>query len=189
MLSVRNNENIIVIKNSKFITLIYHVDDVKEIDKYLENIRNIYKDATHYCYAYILDGINRCSDDGEPAGTAGMPILQVLQKNNLDHVLCIVVRYFGKILLGASGLVRAYSKSTSECLVNNIIELSKGYNIDISFSYNNLKQIDYLLKDINIKCKKFDDMVTYNLDVNMSIYNSLLNSNICKVKINKNIYL
>ena len=189
MLSVKDNENTIIIKNSRFIGLIYHVDTMDEVDSYLKNIKNIYKDATHYCYAYILGGVNKCSDDGEPAGTAGMPILQVLQKNNLDHVLCIVVRYFGKILLGAGGLVRAYSKSTSECLVDHIIELEKGYNIDISFKYDQVKQIDYILKNVKVKNKKYDDVITYNLDVNMEIYNNLLKSKMCEISINRNIYL
>ena len=91
MNSVKNNEHTIIIKNSKFICLIYKVDNIEEINKILNDIRIKYYDATHCCYAYILDNIKKESDDGEPSGTAGIPMLQVLEKNNLNHVLCIVV--------------------------------------------------------------------------------------------------
>ena len=107
MNSVKNNEHTIIIKNSRFICYIYKVDNIDEINKTLSETRVKYYDATHCCYAYILDNIKKESDDGEPSGTAGIPMLQVLEKNNLNHVLCIVVRYFGKIKLGAGGLVRA----------------------------------------------------------------------------------
>ncbi|MBR3161476.1 MAG: YigZ family protein [Bacilli bacterium] len=189
MLSVRDSKNTLIVKKSKFITLIYHVDSIEQINTYLNNIKSVYKDATHYCYAYVLDGINKCSDDGEPSGTAGIPMLDVLKKNNLDHVLCIVVRYFGKILLGAGGLVRAYSRSVVECINNNIVELNKGYNIDIYFEYNNLKKIEYLLKNTTIKKKNFKKNITYNVDVTKDIFNNLNNSNICEVNINSDIYL
>ncbi len=86
MLSVKDNKNIIVIKKSKFITLLYHIDDIDDVDKYLNLVKSEYKDATHYCYAYILDDNSKCSDYGEPTGTAGIPILQVLEKNNINYV-------------------------------------------------------------------------------------------------------
>ena len=94
MKSVIDNENTIIIKNSRFICLIYQIDDVSKVDNYLENAKKKYKDATHYCYAYIIGNNSKCSDDGEPSGTAGIPMLQVLKKNNLNNVLCIVIRYF-----------------------------------------------------------------------------------------------
>ena len=115
--------------------------------------------------------------------------MQVLQKENLNHVLCIVVRYFGKILLGAGGLVRAYSKSVTLCLKDHIIFLKKGYNIDIYFEYNNLKKIDYLLKDIIINRKKFESIVNYNLNVTDELYDVLKNTDLCRIEINKDIYL
>ena len=189
MLSVLNNKNEIIIKNSRFICFLYHVDRVEEVNKIIIDIKEKYKDATHHCYAYIIDNNNKCSDDGEPAGTAGLPILEVLNKNKLNHVLCIVVRYFGKIKLGANGLIRAYAKSVTECLKNSIVELKKGYNITIKFEYDNIKKIDYLTKDCNFHDKNYDNSITYNLDVDEKTYNNLLNSNICKLKINKNIYL
>ena len=92
------------------------VDNIEDINNILNNIKNEYKDATHYCYAYIIDNTKRFNDDGEPGGTAGMPILNVIEQNNLNHVLIVVVRYFGGIKLGAGGLVRAYSKISYECI-------------------------------------------------------------------------
>ena len=189
MLSVKKSKNVMVIKNSKFIALMYHVDSIDDINKYLINVKNEYKNATHYCYAYILDGVNKCSDDGEPSGTAGVPMLDVLIKNNLDHVLCIVVRYFGKILLGAGGLVRAYSRSVSECLVDNIVELKKGYNAKIYFDYGDLKKIDYLLNGVIINNKEFDEKVVYNINVDCDKYDELLNCKMCNIEIIKSIYL
>ena len=186
--SVLNSENTIIIKNSKFICLLYNVNSKDEILKHLENVKNIYPNATHYCYAYILDNERHESDDGEPAGTAGIPMFQVLEKNELNHVLCIVVRYFGKIKLGAGGLVRAYTKSVVECLKNNIITLKKGFEINITFNYNNLKQIDYLLKNSIIKNKFFDKEITYNLIISEDTLNILKQLNDINIKIISNTY-
>lgn len=169
-----NNINEIVIKNSRFITVLYKVNSIEDINKYLINIKNIYKDATHYCYAYILNNQKKCSDDNEPSGTAGIPIMQVLEKNNLNYILCIVIRYFGGIKLGSNGLIRAYSKSVSNCINNSIlIELIKGYNIDLIFEYNNLNEINYLLKNQIILNKEFNELITYNLNIDTNLLNKL----------------
>lgn len=121
--------NEIIIEKSRFITSIYNVSSIEEVNEILSSTRKKYYDATHNCYAYILgDNANvaKASDDGEPSKTAGFPILDVLKKNDLTNVLCIVTRYFGGILLGAGGLVRAYSSSTSEALKKGIL-LEKKY--------------------------------------------------------------
>lgn len=165
MKSVINNKNTIIIKNSKFICLLYNIDTLSQVEEYLTKSKNDYKDATHYCYAYIIGPNTKCSDDGEPAKTAGLPMLQVLKKNELNNVLCIVIRYFGKILLGTGGLVRAYTRSVVECLENSIVELTPGYNITITFNYENIKKIDHLLKNIpNIK-KSYTNNITYTLNI------------------------
>ena len=103
--------NEIIINKSKFITIIIPLTTIEQIDDILKNIKNKYKDATHYCYGYVINGKEKMSDDGEPSGTAGMPILNVIKKHDLTNVICIVVRYFGGIKLGAGGLTRAYSNS------------------------------------------------------------------------------
>ena len=189
MLSVKDNVNTIVIKNSRFICLLYQVNNVDEVNSYLDKARCDYRDATHYCYAYIIGSVSKYSDDGEPMGTAGNPMLEVLKKNNLNNVLCIVVRYFGKILLGANGLVRAYTKSVSSCLDGHIKELKPGYNVTITFGYDNIKEIDYILKDTSILGKKFDTDISYNINIDIDTYNKLKNINNCNIKKVKDIYL
>ncbi len=98
-------------KKSRFIGRVWPVESEQEALEKIQAMRKQHYDATHNCWAYILrDGPVRFSDDGEPGGTAGMPILQVLQREGLYNVVCVVTRYFGGILLGAGGLVRAYTK-------------------------------------------------------------------------------
>lgn len=190
MQTIKHNTNKeIIIKNSKFICYLYKIKDSNDINKYLDNIKIIEKDATHYCYAYILNNTKKSSDDGEPSGTAGFPILNVLESNNLNNILAIVVRYFGGIKLGAGGLVRAYTKSVSNTLSNdNIINLIKGYNIDIEFNYNQIKEIDYLLKDITINNKIFDNIIKYNIDIPSTFLDTIKINNI-KYSINKEILI
>ena len=149
MLSIRNNiVNEIVIKKSRFITFLYRVDNEKEVKLFLDNLNKEYKDATHICYAYIVDNIKRFNDDGEPSKTAGMPILNVLENNSLDHILCCVVRYFGGIKLGANGLVRAYSNSCCEIINKcDLVNLSLGKEVEITFLYDKTKIIDNILRD------------------------------------------
>lgn len=189
MKSVRDCQNEIIIKNSRFITLVYYIDNINDVDYYLNNAHILYKDATHYCYAYIIGSYSKCSDDGEPSGTAGIPIMDVLKKNDLNNVLCIVIRYFGKILLGASGLVRAYSNSVSLCIKDNIIELKNGYNVTVKFNYNNLKIIDYIVRDVKINSKLYQDIVIYDMDIDYDKYNELLGIKDIDIIINRNIYL
>ncbi len=189
MKSVKNNEHTIIIKNSKFICYTYQVETIDEINNILESINQKYFDATHRCYAYILDNQKKESDDGEPSGTAGIPMLQVLEKNNLNHVLCIVVRYFGKIKLGAGGLVRAYTKSVTETLKNNIIDLIPGYKVSLTFNYEKLKSIDYMLKDIKIINKEFNDKIVYIVNIDYQLLSELKAVNDIEINILDNIYI
>lgn len=169
MLSIRDNVvNEISIKKSRFITFLYRVDSILEVDSYLSSLNSKYSDATHICYAYILDNVKRFSDNGEPQGTAGMPILGVLESKNLNHVLCVVVRYFGGIKLGANGLVRAYSSSCSEAiLVTSIVSLVSGKLCSISFSYDNTKFIDSILKNSIVVNRVYDSLVSYIFKISL----------------------
>ena len=133
-----------VINKSKFITKLYYVDNVEEVASVLNKVKSEYSLANHYCYAYIINNISKSSDDKEPSGTAGIPILNVLLKNNLNNILCIVVRYFGGIKLGAGGLVRAYTNSVSSALLqsalfsavfNSIDEYAPSTYIEWSIAY------------------------------------------------------
>ena len=188
MFCVNNSENIIIIKKSKFITNIFYINNLNDINIYLNKIKEKYKDATHHCYAYIINNTKRFNDDGEPNGTAGMPILDCLEKNKLNHTLCIVTRYFGGIKLGAGGLVRAYSNSISNALKNSkFFKLKDGYKIKITFEYNNSKQIDNLVKDYEITKKEYGKVITYELLITNDFLNKLNKSNIKYEIINKEI--
>ena len=188
MYTISNNHKYeLIVKNSKFITLLYKISNITDIDNILNSIKEEYPDATHHCFAYIIDNLKKASDDGEPSGTAGIPILKVLEANNLANVLAVVVRYFGGIKLGANGLIRAYTKCTSTAIKETIIkELIEGINIDIVFDYNKIKEIDYLLKDIKINNKIFDNKITYNIDIEKSFLD-IIESNNIEYKIRKNI--
>lgn len=133
--------NTILIDKSEFITYLKPVFNLEEVNLFLNEIRKKHYDATHNCYAYILGDqmeIQKCSDDGEPSKTAGFPILEVLKKNGITNVICIVTRYFGGIKLGSGGLIRAYGSSCSECLklakfqekkVISILKITIPYNL------------------------------------------------------------
>lgn len=166
----------IIIKNSKFITLLYKVYSLEDIKNTLVNVKTLFPNATHYCYAYILNNEKKSSDDGEPSGTAGTPILNILESNNLNYILAVVIRYFGGIKLGSSGLIRAYSRSVKEAIKENILtKLIEGINVNITFSWSNIKQIDYLLKDQLINKKEYLDNITYNISIPINILNTLKN--------------
>lgn len=168
MISIKNNtENIITIKKSKFITKLYRVNNINEINNILNEVKNKYKDSTHICYAYIINNMEKCFDDGEPSGTAGLPILNILKKNNLTNILAVVIRYFGGIKLGAGGLTRAYSNSISNTLkLTNIVELTEGYLIELEFSYDQVKLVDYMLNNKNIISKEYNDNIIYKFYLN-----------------------
>ena len=164
-------ENIInklEVNKSIFYTDLIKVYSKDEVINELNNIKNKYKDATHYCYAYIIDDIKKSSDDGEPGGTAGVPIMETLNNKDLNYILCVVTRYFGGIKLGAGGLVRAYRKATIEAINNStLLDLIDGYEIIIKVSYNEQKDLEYLLKD-NFK-KEYDNDVAYTIKCNKDI--------------------
>ena len=184
-----NSKYELIIKNSRFITLLYKVSSWSDALDILDKVREEYPDATHYCYGFIADEVERCSDDGEPSGTAGMPILKVLKANNLNYILGIVIRYFGGIKLGAAGLIRAYSKGVANAIKENQLkELVKGINLEITFNWENLKQIDYLLKDVKINEKTFLDSIKYNIDIPDDLLEIIINK-VNSYKIIRDIYI
>lgn len=178
MKTISNNIiNEIEIKNSRFITLLYKLE-TNNVTEIITEVKNNYPKATHYCYGYIYNDIGKYSDDGEPSGTAGAPIMNVLEKETLSNILVIVVRYFGGIKLGAGGLVRAYTKATTEALkIAQYEELIKGYKIQISFEYNQEKQLNYLLNNSTIIEKSYNEQITYIALVDNSILEDLHNYN------------
>ena len=151
----------IVEKKSKFIANIYHVETTNEAEDIIKNVKKKYHDARHNCVAYRVaeNGqiVEKSSDDGEPSGTAGGPMLNILQKNNLCNVVVIVTRYFGGILLGTGGLVRAYSEATLKAIEKCIyIYKIEGIEIQVRLDYANLEIFKYYCKNNEINIIKID---------------------------------
>ena len=163
MFTIKNDLNgELIVNKSRFITYVYKVNNVLEVNEKIDALKAKYKDATHYCYSYIIDNIKRFNDDKEPSHTAGMPILNVLESKNLNYVLAVVVRYFGGVKLGAGGLVRAYTNAVSNTISNEfIIPIKKMLKKCITFDYSYINKINYILKENKITYKEFDKDVIY----------------------------
>lgn len=149
----------IVIQKSRFIGTIKRVETEEEAQSFIQEMKRKYHDATHNCSAYIIgehDHIQKANDDGEPSGTAGVPMLEVLKKQNLKDTAVVVTRYFGGIKLGAGGLIRAYGSSTSEAIkAVGIIkrQLMKGISIMVDYTLlgkleNELRNSEHMLETI-----------------------------------------
>lgn len=160
------SESYLVEKKSKFIASVFPVDNEKQALQYLACVKSKYPDATHHVYAYIIDENNifRYSDDGEPSGTAGMPVLDTIRKEGLVDVLVVVTRYFGGTLLGTGGLVHAYGASAKEGLMTskiitrclcNIISVTVDYSLSGKIQYEIASQ-NYILEDT-----VYDENVTF----------------------------
>ncbi|HEY8443237.1 MAG TPA: YigZ family protein [Clostridia bacterium] len=175
-------ETEIVINKSRFLAKAYPVNGWERASEILKELRKTYWDATHICYGCVADklgNITRFSDDGEPSGTAGKPILDVIKQKNLRQVLVAVIRYFGGIKLGAGGLVRAYSKASSEVLKTaQIVSIKPKTNIKFSVSYADLSKIDYLLQNENIELvgKEWGENVKVELNVVSSFADEFLSN-------------
>ncbi|MBP7152506.1 MAG: YigZ family protein [Paludibacteraceae bacterium] len=138
-------------KGSKFLSFAFPVENVEEIKKLIKDFQNQYHDARHICYAYVLGTDKkewRANDAGEPSGTAGRPILRQINARNLTHVLVIVVRYFGGILLGTGGLINAYSEAACDALNHaEIIEKTVQSHVKLTFGYLQLNNIMKIVKE------------------------------------------
>lgn len=169
------NENVtseLVIKNSKFIGYVFYVENVYEIENILNDIKKEHKDATHICFSYILEDKEKYSDDGEPTGTAGLPITNILKMKNITNVLAIVVRYFGGIKLGAGGLIRAYSKAIRDTISKTKLNSIVYYNYYIiEASYVDQKLLNTLTSNLEIINKDFSETIKYQIKIEKSIDN------------------
>ncbi len=179
-------ENTIIIQKSEFICRLYRVESVEMVDSILEAVRKKHYDATHNCYAYIIGDnqeIQKCSDDGEPSKTAGAPMMDVLKKNNMTNILAIVTRYFGGILLGAGGLVRAYSSSVSECLKKaSLFDIKMQTKFQLTTSYAGYNSILKVIPYINIESQSFTQDVIILASCDVDMYDKL-ESDLYKYKI------
>ena len=164
----------VTIKNSKFIGVIIPIESTLDVKDNLNKLKEEYKNATHYCYAYKLINDKGFSDDREPNKTAGIPILTIIESENLVNILVVIIRYFGGIKLGPGGLIRAYSSTTKE-VINKCtkVDLIKGYIASITFDYSKEKEINYLLKNSIIKNKDYKEDCTYIIEVTKDILDTL----------------
>lgn len=156
------------IKKSRFITYLHKSFTEQDAKEFIHGIRKRHPNATHHCYAFILgeqDEIQRSNDDGEPSGTAGVPMLECLSNNHMQDIVAVSVRYFGGIKLGAGGLIRAYSKSVSHALQTAIITQKQSMKkCQLEFSYDLVGKIDYFFRSQNMEIldKNYGEMVQYS---------------------------
>lgn len=140
----------IEIKKSRFITYLHRCFDEQDAKDFILKIKKEHPNATHHCYAMILgehNEIQRNNDDGEPGGTAGVPMLECLLQNQMQDIVAVTVRYFGGIKLGAGGLVRAYSNSVSEALKHaKLTKKQLLHQCTLTFSYDLIGKIDYFFR-------------------------------------------
>ncbi len=172
-------------KKSEFIGYISPAETEEEAIAFINEIRAMQRKATHNCYAYILRNNNtsRHSDDGEPGGTAGMPIYDVLSKNGITDVVCVVTRYFGGILLGTGGLVHAYSKGASTALANSdIVTMEVADSLKISCDYTMYGMIGSVLPEYEaiIRNTEYSDIVCVYADVKAELTAELISKLIDK---------
>lgn len=169
----QDGQNQIEIKKSKFICHLFRIDNEEQAREYINQIKKEHYKANHNCSAYLLGEnfeIQRSSDDGEPSGTAGVPILEVLKKNELQNTLAIVTRYFGGIKLGAGGLIRAYSTSVSEALDKiGIVEGKLQQILAITISYPQLGKLQNYLENEQITIQEINYLENVTVKVAIDI--------------------
>lgn len=170
----------IVEKKSRFIATVQPVESEEEAVAFIEQTKKKYWDAKHNCSAFVIGPSNeltRCSDDGEPAKTAGRPMLDVLLGEEVHNVAVVVTRYFGGVLLGTGGLVRAYQAATKEGLAaSTVIEKHFGRRLIITTDYNGIGKLQYLAaqENISILSSEYTDVVTVTLFVSPEEENLLI---------------
>ena len=156
-------------KKSRFLGKVFSVNSEAEASAYIEEIRKKYWDARHNCYAFVIGENNettRCSDDREPSGTAGKPILEVICNAGVHNCLLVVTRYFGGTLLGTGGLVRAYTQSAKEALENSALAvLVEGVKYLVTTDYNSISKIQYAVEksDAEITDTEYKDKVIISI--------------------------
>ena len=158
-------------KKSRFIAHVYAIDSEEQAQGYIEELKKKYWDARHNCYGYVLGKNNetqRFSDDGEPSGTAGKPILEVIKGNDIHNILIVVTRYFGGTLLGTGGLIRAYTKSSQDGIENaSIVCKIQGIRTKIETDYNGIGKIQYIAASMGIK--NIDTIYTEKVIIDITV--------------------
>ena len=168
---LETKETEIVEKKSRFIANIAAVSSEEEAIEFIEKIKKKYYDARHNCYAYIIGDKKKCSDDGEPQRSAGMPMMEVLENQGYFDIVAVVTRYFGGTLLGVGGLIRAYQGAVIEGLNASVSgEIHEGFRAKYRFGYDFYGKIKYIAESENIVIEDtlFDETVTISLIFNDS---------------------
>lgn len=163
---LERNEITLIRDRSSFIGVLIHATSVESAKQYLLDIRKQYPKAKHYCYAYVIGQNKKCSDDGEPAKTAGRPLLELLEKKEMDETLLIVVRYFGGVLLGASRLMSTYLEAGVQAInLADIVEIIERYVYNMTIEYNEFDNLKRLAKmqGFLIENIKYEDKI--NVDI------------------------
>ncbi|MBO4702686.1 MAG: YigZ family protein [Lachnospiraceae bacterium] len=176
---VSSEEGIYIEKKSKFICHLFNVTNADEVTEIIKAEKKKYYDARHHCFAYVIgdDGSDiKCSDDGEPSGTAGRPMLDILQKEGLTDILCVVTRYFGGTLLGTGGLVRAYSSALKDAIDKSAFKNeTEAVIVKYKYGYNFDARICSYLRDKNIKVldSEYTDAVEITIVLEKEMYSSV----------------
>lgn len=182
------------VDKSIFITTAKYVETEDEALEFIEEIREKYKDATHNCTAYIINKtpvIKRYNDDGEPQGSAGLPMLSVLEKEEVTNVAVVVTRFFGGKLLGKGGLIRAYTKGVADTVGPNALYKRDYFRVELILSYTILGQIENYLNEEKLQVidKAYTDEVRFEIYVRKDKYpkfeEDLINMTSANIKINK----
>ncbi|MCM3727689.1 YigZ family protein [Neobacillus cucumis] len=197
----QTGEHEIAIQRSRFIAHLKRVETETEAQEFIQTIKKQHWDATHNCSAYLIgehDQIQKANDDGEPSGTAGVPILEVLKKRKLKDTVVVVTRYFGGIKLGAGGLIRAYGKATSEGLeAVGIVERRLSRIIHVKFDYTWLGKIEKELRAADYKIKEIHYLDTVEVETYVDegqvqafkLWMTELTNGQCTLESGNNVYL
>lgn len=170
-------KNTLELKKSKFIGLLYRVNNVCDVKDILNNLKQEYKDASHICYAYIINENIKYFDDNEPSKTAGFKIYEALNSSSLNYTLGVVIRYFGGVKLGTGPLSRCYFKVIKEAIKNSKLKvLDNKIIIILETELNNLKVLNNIIKDKEIINKTFNEKVSYEIKIEKGELDNLINS-------------
>ncbi|MCM1042952.1 MAG: YigZ family protein [Corallococcus sp.] len=166
-----------VLEKSRFIAYCRGIDNTQDATTFIAEIRKKHYDATHNCYAYVFDEISKCSDDGEPQGTAGVPICEAIKFKGLNRVCVVVTRYFGGIKLGAGGLTRAYRSAASRVLDSSaVIKMSDCIRLTVRTDYCYLKPLQNTLRKRAVTVNTvFDRSVQLDLLILVEMHDTILN--------------
>lgn len=169
-----------VISKSRFIAYIKPVSTENEAKAFIDEIKTKHKDATHNCSAYTVGpemNIQKANDDGEPSGTAGIPMLEILKKQEIHNVCVVVTRYFGGIKLGAGGLIRAYSGAVRDVIYDiGRVELREAIPVTVTLDYDQTGKFEYELASTTFLLREqfYTDKVSYQIDVVKNEYNAFI---------------